>query len=51
MRATEAKDESKMEYVAALKQILRDLPADPRIEAAKTPEELEHLALTAVKEA
>lgn len=50
MRATEAKDESKMESIAALKQVLRDLPADPRIEAAKTPEELEHLALNAVKE-
>ena len=51
MRASEAKDESKMESIAALKQVLRDLPADPRIEAAKTPEELEHLARTAVKEA
>jgi hypothetical protein len=50
MRASEAKDESKMESIAALKQVLRDLPADPRIEAAKTPEELEHLALNAVKE-
>ena len=44
MRASEAKDESKMESIAALKQVLRDLPADPRIEAAKTLEELEHLA-------
>ena len=51
MRASEAKDESKMESIAALKQLLRDLPADPRIEAAQTPEELEHLATTAVSEA
>ena len=51
MRASEAKDESKMESIAALKQVLRDLPADPRIDAAKTPEELEHLARTAVKDA
>ena len=51
MRASEAKDESKMETVAALKQVLRDLPADPRIEAAQTPEELEHLAITAISEA
>lgn len=51
MRASEAKDESKMETVAALKQVLRDLPADPRIEAAQTPEELERLARNAVKDA
>ena len=50
MRASEAKDEAEMQAVADLKQILRDLPADPRIEAAKTPEELEHLARDAVKE-
>lgn len=50
-RATETEDKDRMREVAALKQILRDLPADPRIEAAKTPDELEHLARNAVKEA
>ena len=50
-RAIETEDKDRMKEVAELKQLLRDLPSDPRIEAAKTPEELEHLALTAVKEA
>ena len=50
-RAIETEDKDRMKEVAELKQLLRDLPADPRIEAAKTPEELERLARTAVKEA
>jgi hypothetical protein len=50
-RAIETEDKDRMKEVAELKQLLRDLPADPRIEAAKTPEELERLAQTAVKEA
>ncbi|MBL6910388.1 MAG: hypothetical protein ISR34_08200 [Pirellulales bacterium] len=51
MRASEAKDEAEMQAIAELKQILRDLPSDPRIEAAKTPEELEHLARNSVSKA
>ena len=49
-RATETENKERMQQVVALKQVLRDLPADPRIKAAKTPEELEHLARNAVKE-
>lgn len=51
MRASESQDTEKMAEIVAVKQVLRDLPADPRIEAAKTPEELEHLARNSVKEA
>ena len=51
MRASEEKDEAEMQAVVAMKQILRDLPADSRIDAAKTPDELEHLARNSVKEA
>ena len=50
-RATETEDKDRMKEVAELKQVLRDLPDDPRIEAAQTPEELEHLAIYSVKEA
>jgi hypothetical protein len=49
-RATETEDRNRMKEVAALKQVLRDLPASPAIQEAKTPEELEHLARNAVKE-
>lgn len=51
MRASEAEDRDRMKEVAGLKQVLRDLPASPAIQEAKTPEELEHLARNAVKEA
>lgn len=50
-RATETEDRERMAEVVAMKQVLRDLPADPRIEEAKTPEELEHLARNSVSKA
>jgi hypothetical protein len=40
MRAVEAGDMASQTEVAAQKQALRDAPADPRIDAAATPEEL-----------
>jgi hypothetical protein len=51
IRASEAEDRDRMKEVAGLKQVLRDLPASPAIQEAKTPEELEHLARNAVNEA
>jgi hypothetical protein len=39
-RATETEDKDRMREVAELKQFLRDLPASPAIQEAKTPEEL-----------
>ena len=42
-RADESGDNDKKKDVAARKQILRDLPQDPRIEAATTPAELKAL--------
>jgi dsDNA-binding SOS-regulon protein len=51
IRASEAEDKDRMREVASLKQLLRDLPASPAIQEAKTPEELEHLARNSVKEA
>lgn len=50
-RATETEDRERMKEIAELKQVLRDLPASSAIQEAKTPEELEHLARNAVKEA
>ena len=47
-RATETEDKDRMKEIAALKQVLRDLPASPAIQEAKTPEELEHLAKNSV---
>ena len=49
-RATETEDKNRMKAVASLKQLLRDLPASPAIQEAKTPEELENLARNAVQE-
>ena len=49
-RATETEDKNRMKEVASLKQLLRDLPASPAIQEAKTPEELENLARNAVQE-
>lgn len=43
MRAVEAGDTAEQARIAAEKQRLRDAPEDPRIEAAKTPEELASL--------
>jgi hypothetical protein len=40
LRADEAGDQQAKKQVAAKKQALRDITADPRIEAAQTPEEL-----------
>jgi hypothetical protein len=40
MRADERGDVAEKQRVATLRQHLRDAPADPRIEAATTPEEL-----------
>ena len=50
-RATETEDRDQMREVAALKQVLRDLPASSAIQNAQTPDELEHLARNSVKEA
>jgi len=40
MRATGQNKKQEADDIEAQRQILRDLPADPRIEAATTPEEL-----------
>lgn len=40
MRADEAGDQQEKKRIAARKQALRDAPANPAIESAKTPEEL-----------
>ena len=40
IRASEAGDTTKAQDVARRKQALRDVTADPRIDAARTPEEL-----------
>ena len=45
MIASELNDESKKEEIKLKKQKLRDAPADPRIEATTTPEELTKLTL------
>lgn len=44
-RADEAGDKGAKQGIAKEKQRLRDLPADPRIEAAKTPDELKAIVL------
>lgn len=40
MRAQEQGDQAKADEIAAKKQALRDVTADPAIDAATTPEEL-----------
>lgn len=45
MRASERGDTAAMTDIAARKQVLRDATADPRIEAAQTPDELKALSL------
>ena len=40
VKADEAEDVAKKAEIRAYKQALRDVPADPRIDAAQTPEEL-----------
>ena len=47
-RADEASDAAKKADVAARKKKLRDVTADPRIEAAATPEALQALTLDAL---
>lgn len=48
-RADESKDNTKKAEIVAKKQELRDLTADPRIEAATTPEELKTIGLDKLK--
>lgn len=48
MRAIESNDENKQQDIANKKQILRDAPSDPRIDAANSPEEL--LNINPIKE-
>lgn len=45
IRALEEKDKAKQDEVVARKKKLRDMPDDPRIENAKTPEELADLTI------
>ena len=44
-KAVEAGDAAKETAIAARKQKLRDVPADPRIDSAQTPDELKALTL------
>lgn len=44
-RADEREDRPRKRQIAAEKQRLRDLPADPRIEAAATVEDLRHITV------
>lgn len=44
-RADEVKDETRKAQIVAAKQVLRDMPADPRIEAAATVDDLKELTL------
>lgn len=46
MKALEMGDTAAMEFIAGEKQALRDAPADPRINAASTPEELKAILPT-----
>lgn len=48
MRAVEAGDATAQADIAAQKQVLRDVTADPRIEAATTTDELKALTLDAL---
>ena len=48
-RADERGDKTAKTEVAAKKQALRDVPADPRIAAATTPEELKAVTIVAAK--
>lgn len=48
MRAAELGNTTEKQRIAALKQALRDVTADPRIEAAATPEELRTVVPTAL---
>ena len=51
MRASEAKDDEKMAEIVAMKQVLRDLPASPAIQEAKTLGDLNRLAQSSVETA
>ena len=48
-RADEQGDQSKKREIAAKKQALRDVTADPAIEAAQTPEELKNVIPEALR--
>jgi len=45
MKATEIGDKQQITEIAEIKQLLRDVTKDPRIEEAETPEELKALTL------
>jgi len=45
IRAVEASDTAAQAEISAQKQALRDVTADPRIDAAKTPDELKAITL------
>lgn len=49
MRALEANDTAEAARIAQRKQALRDITADPRINAAKTPDELAQIGLELVR--
>jgi len=49
MRADEAGDTAEKQRIATLKQVLRDVTADPRIEAAQTPETLKTVTPEALR--
>ena len=48
MKALEESDTAAQQAIVAVKQALRDVTADARIEAAKTPEEMQALTLDAL---
>lgn len=47
MKALETKDDARLTAAVVAKQALRDAPADPRIDAAQTIDELRAITLTA----
>jgi fibronectin type 3 domain-containing protein len=50
MRAQEQGDQTKADEIAAKKQALRDVTADPAIDAATTPDELKAATPAALQE-
>jgi len=50
MRAQEAKDTALQQEIAAKKQALRDVTADPAIDAATTPDELKAVRPSVLEE-
>lgn len=49
MRALERDDKPEKQRIAAMKQALRDAPSDPRIDEAKTPDELKRVVPEAIR--